>query len=75
MKAMEDYSMKLKEWREAKGWSQHELADYLTKSIGKGKTIYQSHVQNWENGKMPRYPTMLKIKDATDGRVSISSWL
>ena len=38
---------KLKEYREAKGWSQQELADFLTLQIG--QKVSRSSVQKWEN--------------------------
>lgn len=60
--------MKLKEWRNSKGWSQEKLAERL-------KTNQES-VSQWENTNiMPRRDILQEIAQLTKGKVTANDFL
>lgn len=61
--------MKLREWREKKGWSQEELAERLP-------GVPQESVSQWENdGRMPRKVVLKAIMELTNGKVTANDFV
>jgi transcriptional regulator with XRE-family HTH domain len=64
---------KLKEWRIEHKLSQQLLADLLNKSGG--QNIKQESICQWENGLMPRNPSLRLIAKITKGEVTANDFV
>lgn len=62
------YCMKLKEWRNKKGWSQEDLAKSLNTT--------QESISYWENEEiMPRKEILKSIIELTNGKVTANDFI
>lgn len=62
--------MKLREWRESKGWSRAHLAKTLNKKLNRTEPLIgDSHVQAWEGDTMPAADVGEAIRKLSKGLV------